>query len=29
MTSAYAIVLVVSAVHWRRGVPSEYLIDEV
>jgi len=29
MTSAYAVVLVVSAVHWRRGVPTEYLIDEV
>lgn len=28
MTGSYAAVLVVSAVHWRRGVPREYLLIE-
>jgi hypothetical protein len=27
MTASYAVVLVISAAHWRRGVPTEYLLD--
>ena len=28
MTCSYALVLIVSAAHWRRGVPTEYLLIE-
>lgn len=28
MTASYALVLVVSAAHWRRGVPREFLLIE-
>lgn len=28
MTASYALVLVISSAHWRRGVPREFLLVE-